>query len=63
MFSKQKPDFEQDIYSRTAVGIYKIGHDSIRLLKWLVCYGRSHHENTNYYDSMGSALKYLNEIS
>ena len=28
-------DFEQDYWSRTAIGKYKIGHDSIRLLKWL----------------------------
>ena len=26
-------DFEQDHCSRTAIGIYKIGHDSIRLMK------------------------------
>ena len=28
-------DFEQDYRSRRAIGIYKIGHDSIRLMKWL----------------------------
>ena len=28
-------DFEQDYYSRTATGIYKIGHKSIRIMKWL----------------------------
>ena len=28
-------DFEQNYYSRTAIGIYKIGHDAIRLMKWL----------------------------
>ena len=28
-------DFEQDYWSRTAEGIYKIGHESIRVLKWL----------------------------
>ena len=27
------PDFEQDYWSRTATGIYKIEHDSIRLMK------------------------------
>ena len=32
----ENPEFEQDIYSRTATGIHKIGHDSIRLMKWLV---------------------------
>ena len=29
-------DFEQDIYSRTAIGVNKIGHDIIRFMKWLV---------------------------
>ena len=29
------PDFEQEYWSRTA--IYKIGHDSIRLMEW-ICY-------------------------
>ena len=28
-------DFEQNYWSRTAIGIYKIGHDSIRLMKWI----------------------------
>ena len=28
-------DFEQNHYSKTATGVYKIGHDSIGLLKWL----------------------------
>ena len=32
---KEYPDFDQDYWSRTAIGVYKIGHDSIRLLKWL----------------------------
>ena len=35
------PDLEQDFYSRTAMGLYKIGHDSIRLMKWLVYLDRS----------------------
>ena len=29
------PDFEQNYYSRTAMGVYKIGHDTIGLMKWL----------------------------
>ena len=29
----EKPTFEQDHWSRTAEGIYKLGHDSIRLMK------------------------------
>ena len=37
----EKPDFEQDYYSRTEVSIYKIGHDSIRLMKRLAYYDSS----------------------
>ena len=59
----ENPNFEQDYYSRTAIGIYQIGHDSIRILKWMAFYDRSYHENINYYDLMGSILKYFNEIS
>ena len=57
------PDFEQNYYSRTAKCIYKIGHDFIRLMKWLTYYDRSYYENINYYHMMGSILKHLNEIS
>ena len=57
------PNFEQDNWSRTAEGIYNIGHDSIRLMKWICHYDRSYYENINYYDLMGSVCKYLNEIS
>ena len=44
------PDFEQDFWSKTAEGIYKIGHDSIRLRKWLIYYDRSYYDNMNYID-------------
>ena len=37
-------DFEQTYYSRTSTGIFKIEHDSIRLIKWLAYYDRSYHE-------------------
>ena len=50
----ENPDFEQNYYSRTAIGIYKIGHDAIRLTKWLAYYDRSYYESINYYDLMGS---------
>ena len=30
----ENPDFEQNYFSRTATGIYKTGHDSVRLMKW-----------------------------
>ena len=59
----ENPDFKQKYYNKTAEGIYTIGHDSIRLMKWLVHYDRSHYENKNYYHLMGSILKCLNEIS
>ena len=61
----ENPDFEQNYWSRTAEGIYKIGHDSIGLMKWLIYYDRSYHDHMNYFDLMGSICKYLiiNEIS
>ena len=31
----KNPDFEQDYLSGAAAGIYKIGDDSVRLMKWL----------------------------
>ena len=31
----ENPDFEQNYWPKTAECIRKIGHDSIRLLKWL----------------------------
>ena len=31
----ENSDFEQNYWSRTAKGIYTIGHDSIRLKKWI----------------------------
>ena len=58
----ENPDFEQDFWSRTAEGVYKVGHDSIRFLKWLAYYDRSFYEIINYYDMTGSVLTCLNEI-
>ena len=59
----ESPVFEQDYYSRSAKGIYNIGHDSVRIMKWLYYYDRSFYENKNYYYSMGLIEKCLNEIS
>ena len=59
----RNPNFEQNHFSRTATSIYKIGHDSFRLMKWLSYYERSYYENINYFDLMGSFVKFLNEIS
>ena len=55
----KNPNFEQNYWSRTSKGIYKIGHDSIRLMKWICYYDRSYYENINYYDLMSSICKYL----
>ena len=59
----ENPDFEQNFWSKTATGVYKIGHDSIRILKWKCYYDRSYYEKKNSYDLMGSICKHLNEIS
>ena len=61
----KNPNFEQNKYFIiiTSSGIYKIGHDSIRLLKWICYYNRSYYENINYYDLMASICKHLYEIS
>ena len=37
----KNPDFEQNYWSRTSTGIYKIGHDSIRLMKRICSYDRT----------------------
>ena len=58
----ENPDFEQNYYSRTAESIYKSRHENFRLMNWLIYYDTSYHQNMNYYDLMGSILKYLNEI-
>ena len=31
----QNPNSEQDYYSRTAISLYRIGHESTRSMKWL----------------------------
>ena len=36
-------DCEQDCYSRTSTGIYKIEHDFIRFRKWIAYYDRSYY--------------------
>ena len=41
-------DFEQAHYSKIAESIYKVGHASIKLMKWLAYYNRFHYENINY---------------
>ena len=58
----ENPNFKQDYWSKIATGVYKIGHDSIRLMKWLIYYDRSYYDNVNYFDLMGSIFKRLYEI-
>ena len=55
----KNPNFEQNKFSLTSKGIYKIGHDSIRLVKWICYYDRSYYEKINYYDLMASICKFL----
>ena len=59
----ENPDFEQNHWFKTADEFYKIGHDSIRLMKGICFYDRSYYENINYYDLMGGICKHLNEIT
>ena len=59
----ENPDFEQDHWSRTAERIYEIGHECIRLMKWLIYYDRYFYDKMNYFDILSSLCKYLNELS
>ena len=59
----ENSDLEQNYWSKTATGVYKIGHHSIRLRKWICYYDRAYHEKINYYDLMGSICNHLNELS
>ena len=59
----ENPDSEQDFCSRTAKGIYQIGHGSIRLMKWLACYDRTFYEKINYCDLTRSILNELSKYT
>ena len=54
--------FGQSHYYRTAIGIYKIGHNSSRLEKWIAYYHR-YYPNMICFDLMTSILKYSNDLS
>ena len=41
----KNPNSQQNKYSINSTGRYKIGHDCIRLMKWICCYDRSYYEN------------------
>ena len=58
----QNPNFEQNKNLIISTGIYKIGHDSIRLMKWICYHDRLFYENISYYDTMARVYKYLKEI-
>ena len=57
----ENPNFEQNHYLITSTGIYKLAHDSNRLIKWICYYDLSYCENINYSDLIGSVLKSLKE--
>ena len=68
LFEKYKnmlknPNFEQDYWSQTAKGIYKIGHDCVRLMNIICYYDRSYYENINYYDLMAFVCEYNIDIT
>ena len=44
----ENPDLEQEYLSRTSTGIYKIGHDSILLMKWIAYYDGSYYVSKKY---------------
>ena len=56
------PNFEQNKFFSTSKGIYKTGHDIIRLKKWICYYDRSYYENINYYDMMASICIFLKKM-
>ena len=56
------PVFEQNYCSKTANGIYRTGHDVIRILKHMVYFDRSY-GNISRFDLMASVLSGLNETS
>ena len=60
---KEYPNFEQDNWSRRAIGIYETGHHCVRLMKWLIYYDRSYYDKSNYFDMMGSICRYIIDIT
>ena len=58
---KKNPNFEQKYLSRTAEGIYKTGHDRIRLMKWMAFYQR-YFQNRSFSDLIASILTCLKDL-
>ena len=42
--------------------LFRIGHDSIRLVKWMACFDK-YYENLNCFNLLSSVLSCVNEIS
>ena len=53
---------EQDYYSSTGKSVYRVGHDSIRLMKRME-YFYKQFANINYFEIIASVFSRLNEIS
>ena len=60
---KKNPDFEENYFSKTAEGIHKISHYSIRTLKCLCYADRPLNENSYYSDLMATVLTCPIEVS
>ena len=59
----ENPNFEQNHYSLVSNGVYKIAHDSVRLMKWICYYDRFYYGKIIYFDLLVSLCNHLNEIS
>ena len=59
-YKKKDEDFQQNYFGKTARGIGRKGHVSIRLWKCMA-YCEYFHEIINYFDLMASVLSFLNK--
>ena len=55
--------FEQKKKFNNFNWLFKIAHNSFRIMKWICYCDRSYYENIKYYDLMVGICKYLNETS
>ena len=46
------PEFQRNHFSRTAKGIYRLGHKCIKLMKWMAWYERFF-DNINFLSQFG----------
>ena len=54
-------NFQQNHLTETTKKFYGVGHDHIRLMKWMALYGQNY-KNINLFDSLASVECCLNEI-